>query len=339
MNHNFKRGLQLYFSSILIYSLGLLLFRSASFYDNLVPQTQQTLLYLFITYLVCSPIYYYFTVNSSSENKPYLFLRMLWRNVRQLIVNHKSNGTLRHAIYYTSKSRQVPLLTKFAISIHLESEEKVAVLFLLVKLFYIPLMTNFFFTNWSELSFKNIEWYPFLLILLFTIDTLIFTVGYAFEFPSSRVRSVEPTIFGWFVALVCYPPFNSMVGKYVPWGANDYVQFGNYTLIARIFVVALLIIYVWASVALGLKASNLTNRGIVSRFPYSIIRHPAYISKNLIWWVTLIPVMTWPFALGIGFWTVIYFFRAYTEERHLLKDPDYVEYCKKVKWKFIPYLY
>jgi len=32
-----------------------------------------------------------------------------------LIVNRKSNGTLRHAIYYSSKSREVPLSTRFAI--------------------------------------------------------------------------------------------------------------------------------------------------------------------------------------------------------------------------------
>ena len=39
--------------------------------------------------------------------------------------------------------------------------------------------------------------------------------------------------------------------------------------------------YALASIALNFKSSNLTNRGIVARGPYAIVRHPAYITKNL----------------------------------------------------------
>ena len=101
----------------------------------------------------------------------------------------------------------------------------------------------------------------------------------------------------------------------------------------------MLIIYTWASIALGPKASNLTNRGIVRKFPYSMVRNPAYTSKVIVWWVTLIPIMSFKFAVGMLFWTIIYYFRAITEERHLMTDHDYVEYCKKVKLKFIPGIY
>jgi protein-S-isoprenylcysteine O-methyltransferase Ste14 len=100
-----------------------------------------------------------------------------------------------------------------------------------------------------------------------------------------------------------------------------------------------LIIYTWASAALGPKASNLTNRGIVSKFPYSVVRHPAYICKVTMWWITLIPVINLSFFMGMLFWTIIYYFRSITEERHLMKDQEYVGYCKKVKWKFIPGVY
>jgi protein-S-isoprenylcysteine O-methyltransferase Ste14 len=33
---------------------------------------------------------------------------------------------------------------------------------------------------------------------------------------------------------------------------------------------------------------------------------------------------------------VIYFLRAWTEERHLSMDPDYLEYKNLVRWRFIP---
>tara|TARA_Y100000310_G_C20659174_1_gene803689 strand:+ start:62 stop:703 length:642 start_codon:yes stop_codon:yes gene_type:complete len=213
-------------------------------------------------------------------------------------------------------------------------------------------MINFFYNNFNHLF--NLKgqldlnpwtalWYPFIVTLMFAIDTGIFAVGYAFESKRLKnvVKSVEPTLFGWFVAIVCYPPFNIWAGNYIPWGANDYVLFSTpeITILARVAVIFFLVIYVWATVALGFKASNLTNRGIVTKFPYSVIRHPAYISKNMIWWITLLPVMGWKFALGMFFWSVIYFFRVTTEEKHLSKDSDYIAYKKKVKWRLVPGVY
>lgn len=316
------RGLKLYFSSAVIYGLGILLFRSLSYYQKtLGARTQETLLYLYLAYLVLAPIIYLFTIREYSENKPFL----IFKAVQRLVV-----GKL--------KEQKEPFL--------LEPEEKIAFLFILVKLFYMPTMTEFFYGNLNNLSsyWQNfswsIHWFPIFFILMFTADTLIFAIGYAFESRKfgNFVRSVEPTFFGWFVTLICYPPFNSLAGNYIPWGANDYVSFWNptLTLIFRIVLTLLLIIYTWASLALGLKASNLTNRGIVTKFPYSIIRHPAYVGKNLIWWISLLPVMSWPFFFGMLFWSTIYYFRAVTEERHLGKDPDYVQYCEKVKWRFVP---
>ena len=313
ISHFFK----LYLSSVLLYGLGILLCRYLPYFQKtLMPKTQNLLLYLYLGYLIIAPFAYFFFANEHTSNKSYLFWRFLWRNITVLF-------------------RREP-------SFSLHHEEKIALLFILVKIFFLPIMINFFFGNISGLQgqWNSLQWYPFLFTFLFTIDTFIFSLGYAFESPilKNAVKSVEPTFFGWFVALICYPPFNSVVGRYVPWGANDFVYFWNdsWTTIFRIIVIFLLLIYVWATVALGLKSSNLTNRGIVTKFPYSVIRHPAYISKNLIWWLTLLPVITWPFTLGMLFWSTIYFARALTEERHLKQDPDYVTYCEKVKWKFIP---
>ena len=41
-------------------------------------------------------------------------------------------------------------------------------------------------------------------------------------------------------------------------------------------------------------------------------------------------------ALGLIGWSLIYFWRAYTEEIHLQKDIVYVQYMQRVKWRFIP---
>ncbi len=96
-------------------------------------------------------------------------------------------------------------------------------------------------------------------------------------------------------------------------------------------------IFAWASIALGFKASNLTNRGIISSGPYRFVRHPAYTAKVLIWIIQ--GIFFGQFYLGIlTAFAVIYFLRAWTEERHLSMGQDYIEYKRMVKWRFVPYL-
>ncbi|MFH1968293.1 MAG: isoprenylcysteine carboxylmethyltransferase family protein [bacterium] len=248
----------------------------------------------------------------------------------------------------------------------INNEEKVSLLFYLVKLYFIPVMLGFLINNTTSFlhffpTLQNISKtggvlgakkiflllvFPLMFHLILIIDTVIFVFGYLFEAKALKniVKSVEPTALGWFVAVMCYPPLNNITTDVLGWYSSDFADFGsvNINLIAGFISIFFFIIYVWASIALGFKASNLTNRGIVSTGPYKYVRHPAYISKNLSWWI-----MGIPFIASIGFvaifslavWSSIYFMRALTEERHLLQDPDYVEYSKKVKYMFIPGLF
>jgi protein-S-isoprenylcysteine O-methyltransferase Ste14 len=131
--------------------------------------------------------------------------------------------------------------------------------------------------------------------------------------------------------------------------AVDFPQFDHPAvhIAANVLLLCLLAVYTWASVALNFKASNLTHRGIVARGPYRYIRHPAYISKNLTWWIGLMPALIAALdksqmdALAmvgsmLG-WSVIYYMRALTEEDHLRSvDGEYDVYCQKVKYRFIP---
>ncbi|MBI2669287.1 DUF1295 domain-containing protein [Candidatus Woesearchaeota archaeon] len=299
-----------YVTGLAVYGIALLVLRYGPFYSDFLGEAaQRLLLYLYVVYAI-GGVWYYRKARPSSQPL------ILVQGILQKCCGEK-----------------------------LLPAERTAILFFLVKFFFLPLMVSFLFGHITELyrmfTEQDLSWYPLLLTSLFLLDTLIFAVGYSVESArlGNTIRSVEPTFFGWAVALICYPPFNIFVGQYVPWGANDYVLFGSATTIIRIILISLLVIYISASAALGFKASNLTNRGIVRRFPYSIIRHPAYISKNLIWWITLLPVINVKLALGLLFWTIIYFFRAATEERHLKADPEYREYCQKVKYKFIPGVY
>ena len=182
-----------------------------------------------------------------------------------------------------------------------------------------------------------------LITFMFVIDVAFATVGYILTLRplDSHIRTANPYAGAWTAALMCYPPFIIMSDggplDYHP-GSADWTHWyaGHPWLLAANggVLVALTGFYAWATVAFGLRFSNLTNRGILTHGPYALMRHPAYVSKNLFWWLATIPVLTttgsWVDAFrNTALMTAVsgvYAWRAWTEERHLKADAAYLEY-------------
>jgi protein-S-isoprenylcysteine O-methyltransferase Ste14 len=260
---------------------------------------------------------------------------------------------------------------KFRVKPRLSKKTGQALLTMLLKFFYAPLMINWClghihemttgifhviqdvgFEKSGRLLFDSSLFMASFQTILF-VDTFLYTLGYIIETPSlkNRIVSVEPTFFGWFICLACYPPWNEATGMFAlfHWQSHDFPHFDNDTL--HLFfntgILVLMAIYSWASVAMGFRASNLTNRGIVTSGPYRFVRHPAYAAKNTAWWIGAFPTFYMAFSnnLSAGLysvactaaWSFIYIMRAITEERHLrLANNGYAEYAHKVRYRFIP---
>ena len=219
-----------------------------------------------------------------------------------------------------------------------------------VKAFFLAFMLaivppgfgDFIRADWAVILTNPVALANWLITFMFVIDVAFATVGYVLTMRplDAHIRSATPYAAGWTAALICYPPFVLMdAGRpldYHP-GTADWTHWlGNYPVLMAIdgvLLVALTAVYAWATVAFGFRFSNLTHRGILTHGPYAITRHPAYLSKNLFWWLSTLPFLT------VGSWvdgvraTVllavvsgIYFWRAKTEEWHLSADPDYVSY-------------
>lgn len=181
-----------------------------------------------------------------------------------------------------------------------------------------------------------------LITFMFVVDVAFATVGYVLTLRplDSHIRSASPFASGWAAALICYPPFILMTDggplDYHP-GTRDWARWlSDHPLLLWATggtLVALTAVYALATVAFGLRFSNLTHRGIITHGPYAWSRHPAYLSKNLFWWLSTLPVLTvgsWVDAtratLILGAVSGVYWWRAKTEERHLGMDADYVFY-------------
>ncbi|KWI34206.1 isoprenylcysteine carboxylmethyltransferase family protein [Burkholderia stagnalis] len=221
----------------------------------------------------------------------------------------------------------------------------------MVKAFFLPLMTVYLSKDADHLSASlanathapmSLALFVFMYDLSFTMDLMFGTVGYlcTFRLLDSHVRTVEPTTLGWLAALICYQPFWSLI-------SSNYIRYegslfwDNWLLSAPVIrviwgatIIALLLCYALSTISFGLRFSNLTNRGIITSGPYRFTKHPAYITKNLSYWMVSVPFVEplgWQIALAhcsaLAAVNLIYYLRAKTEERHLMRDPDYRAYA------------
>lgn len=218
----------------------------------------------------------------------------------------------------------------------------------LVKIYFLALMFTYFTTdlhNFMVFDFSTIHdfagFFEFCYAYIFLPDVAISCVGYlvSLRLFDTHLRSAEPTGTGWVVALACYQPFWSLLGKsYLDytrdfaWGA----WLKNHHAIYCVWgssIIGFYCIYLYATVIFGCRFSNLTHRGIITNGPYRWTKHPAYISKNIAYWLTFVPFVVSESvgdSLRRSFMLLVvnglYFARAKTEERHLSRDPDYVQY-------------
>lgn len=246
---------------------------------------------------------------------------------------------------------------------------------LLVRIFFVPLMTVFFTHhfpglvsnlgyaleglpqnilsgNYNHITF-NKDLTNILKPIIFTIDITLAWCGYVLtsRWLDNETQSAEPTLLGWAVCLISYPPFQ-LAGLYLYFPSESLILSQDNQYFISFFSILMLssfIIYTASTVVFGVRFSNLTHRGIIRTGPFAFVRHPAYASKNFAWWIGIFPVIlylffsgkvTLPFViastLGLMAQSFWYYLRAITEEKHLSIDPAYQEYCEKVKYRFIP---
>lgn len=182
-----------------------------------------------------------------------------------------------------------------------------------------------------------------LIKLIFLVDVCFGAIGYilGLRVLDAHLRSPNPFLLAWVAALVCYPPFWLTGGDDALLGwrslSGEWSDIFGHTGTAATIWVGLLVlataVYAWATVAFGVTFSNLTHRGVITTGPYRYFKHPAYLSKNLYWWLLTLPFLTAATTVTAIQATAmllcinaIYWLRARTEEAHLNEDPAYRAY-------------
>jgi len=79
---------------------------------------------------------------------------------------------------------------------------------------------------------------------------------------------------------------------------------------------------------------------VITTGPYSIVRHPLYVSGLIIMLGTPLALGSWRSLLVFIPLTLVIIWRLIDEEKFLSKNlPGYEEYCQKVRYRLIPFLW
>lgn len=216
-----------------------------------------------------------------------------------------------------------------------------------IKGFFLPLMLSFLAQNLDRLL-KNglhLDTYAQFFVagmnLIFALDVTFGAIGYflTLRILDSQIREPDSSAFGWMFTLACYPPFLSVVAGSYHTVHGDYnwedwlIGFPVLYVSWGFLILVCYTIYVWATVCFGCRFSNLTNRGIITYGPYRYVKHPAYISKCLSWWMLSLPFVAFATpslclqaSLLLSIKCSFYWFRAQAEENLLMRDPAYQAY-------------
>lgn len=86
----------------------------------------------------------------------------------------------------------------------------------------------------------------------------------------------------------------------------------------------------------GLVAAN---RGVKTGGLYAIVRHPIYAGYFLTIGAFIIQNLTVANTAIYGLFVLLELLRVGAEERVLSRDPDYVAYARRTRWRVVPFVY
>lgn len=189
--------------------------------------------------------------------------------------------------------------------------------------------------------------------IIFLIILIVILPGYLFSWRiiNNDTKKIDSSWFAWSFLLICYQPFIGTIFnttfKYTSElpatvGAPVWVYLTTSTftslyilqLILGTLILISFLMHLWGEAILGIRSSNISNKGIITNGPFRITKHPVYLFKIFAWFLISLPFFNALTALeslrlGLAFLFIcaIYIGRCISEERLLASDKNYVEYA------------
>jgi protein-S-isoprenylcysteine O-methyltransferase Ste14 len=290
-------------------------------------------------------------LNPINEAKEFIFILVLicafpMIFLSEYVLGHKNDGTYNMGLFVTLQIEKIKwrvfrdgILEWLIRLIFLTLNFTSAVKYMEMYRGYPTFFTNLDFLN-ATLALESIIFFIILIVIL---------PGYLFSWRliGTDTKKIDSTWFAWTLLLVCYQPFVGPVFqttfKYVPevsLGLGDSViayYFSGIPIMLYLIgtgIILAALVHLWGEAIIGIRSSNISNKGIITNGPFTFTKHPVYLSKVVGWFLISLPFFNSSsplesFRLGLAFLVIcaIYAGRSLSEEKLLATDPDYVKYA------------
>lgn len=303
-------------------------------YNEVTPNTQVFLEHFFYAFAVLGLPYFYLEekyryCQDNVMADPYLKMRLLMRCLLR-----KDFQRFRRRLF-SRRSRGV--LLAWILRVH-----------------YLPIMVEQVYYGITVLTKSSEPWgyslasvVVMVTALAWLIDSNNASIGYFWHsaFTKTRFRQIDPHPSHWIIVLACYPPFIYLVNKYfavfpyLPEDSQSIINNAGVNTAIDLILLASLVLYMLSGCTLAFSYSNLCYKKIQTKGPYRLIRHPATAFKMIFFtlgFYRFAPAYTALWFAFYVFWMSVYIGRALVEERFLRRFPDYREYMKKTRYRFVP---
>lgn len=173
-------------------------------------------------------------------------------------------------------------------------------------------------------------------------------IGYAYSFFGylwgKRIRNTDFTAVGWITNAVCYGPLLGVTfWRMLPpvFGPDPTVIPGFLRTATFAVAVSMNIVYTLSIWNLGVLFGVMTDKGVRTTGFYSVVRHPNYTVESTMFLIFYCRELSTPIQwYAVAGFLFIYWLRSEREDQFMAaSNPDYLEYRKKVPYKFIPGIY
>lgn len=171
----------------------------------------------------------------------------------------------------------------------------------------------------------------------------MFGYGYSILSPlwDHHIRNLDFTITGWVTNAVCYPLLGFVLVSLTPALSGNEPTFTGGPWPVFVFSVELLlnILYTASIWNLGRKFGVMTDKGLVDRGFYSVVRHPGYTLEVGMFLCLCLHGLSSPinWLAAVLTFVVPYYLRSERDDHFMtVSNPDYPAYKLSVPYKYIP---
>jgi protein-S-isoprenylcysteine O-methyltransferase Ste14 len=146
-------------------------------------------------------------------------------------------------------------------------------------------------------------------------------------------QSIDRNVFNQFIAIVAFFSGLAFIGQ-SPTGGQTALAISKGIIVCALILSTLCLATLGRSFGILIALRRVQTGGI-----YGIVRHPMYAADILLRIGYIVGHFNWLTSTLFVLSSACYVYRAFLEERFLSRTPEYQDYMRRVKYRFVPFVF